>query len=398
VVAKGDEDTAFYRYNRLAALNEVGGDPRNFGFSLKAFHAASEDRARHWPHTMIGSSTHDTKRSEDARARLCILSELPSLWRLWLRRWSLLNRSHRVEAEGAAAPSPADEYLYYQLLLAIWPPEARPAEALSARALASLKERIQAGMLKSVREAKLRTSWINPDAGYEAALAAFIDGSLSNALFVKDLGEAVARVARLGALVSLSQALLKVASPGVPDYYQGTELLDLSLVDPDNRRAVDYAKRKRLLSRLHPGFSGEELLQNLADGRAKLHVIARGLALRRRMPELFFRPTYLPLYADGAREENVCAFALRQGPRALIAVAPRLFAGLLQEADLAPLGEAAWGESRLATPGMSGEYENLLTGERHFAGEEGLRLCAVLRSFPVALLVATPGRPKPRLP
>jgi (1->4)-alpha-D-glucan 1-alpha-D-glucosylmutase len=398
VVAKGDEDTAFYRYNRLAALNEVGGDPRNFGFSLKAFHAASEDRARHWPHTLIGSSTHDTKRSEDARARLCVLSELPSLWRLWLRRWSLLNRSHRTELEGVAAPSRSDEYLYYQLLLAIWPLDARPAETSSARALAALKERIQAGMLKSVREAKLRTSWINPDAGYEAALAAFIDGSLSNALFLKDLGEALARIARLGALVSLSQALLKVASPGVPDYYQGTELLDFSLVDPDNRRPVDYGTRNRFLMEIHLRFPGKDLPKDLADGKAKLLVIAKGLELRRRMPELFFHPVYMPLYADSGREENVCAFALRQGPRTLVAIAPRLFAGLMDGEDYAPLGERAWGEACLGLPGMTGEFENLLTGKRHSAGEQGLRLAEVLGSFPVALLLATPGQPKPRRP
>ncbi|HEX5476629.1 MAG TPA: malto-oligosyltrehalose synthase, partial [Burkholderiales bacterium] len=344
------------------------------------------------PHTLIGSSTHDTKRSEDARARLGVLSELPSLWRLWLRRWSVLNRSHRAEGEGAAAPSSSDEYLYYQLLLAIWPLGTPPAEAPGARALASLKARIQACMLKSVREAKLRTSWINPDAGYEAALAAFIDGSLSNALFLKDLGEALARIGRLGALVSLSQALLKVASPGVPDYYQGTELLDFSLVDPDNRRPVDYAKRKQLLSQLHSGLSREELLKNPADGKAKLLVIAKGLELRRRMPELFFRPAYMPLYADSGREENVCAFALRQGPRTLVAIAPRLFAGLMEGGDYAPLGERAWGEARLALPGPAGEFENLLTGERHPAREEGLRLSAVLASFPVALLLATPGQ------
>src|SRR5690606_24259599 len=182
----------------LVAMNEVGNDPRNFGFSLKAFHAASEDRARHWPHTMLGTSTHDTKRSEDVRARLGVLSEMASSWRLMLRRWSLMNRSARSEVNGAPAPSPADEYLYYQSLLGIW-----PDRALDAQDIESLRVRLQAYMLKAVREAKRRTSWINPDTEYEEALQRFIAASLENPIFVKDVGDAVARIGRLGLLVGL---------------------------------------------------------------------------------------------------------------------------------------------------------------------------------------------------
>ena len=381
VVAKGDEDTAFYRYHRLIALNEVGNDPRAFGFSLKAFHAASEDRAKNWAHTMIASSTHDTKRSEDARARLGVLSEIASGWRLMLRRWSLMNRSARREVEGAAAPSPGDEYLYYQALLAIWPHTVPDHSTLE-----NLRDRLQAYMLKAVREAKLRTSWINPDQEYETVLQGFILQSFENSLFIKDVSEAAARISRLGLLVGLSQALIKVASPGVPDYYQGTELWDFSLVDPDNRRPVDYALRGKLLASLNnKSFSPKGLLEDLADGRAKLHVISKGLAIRKELAELFYAPAYAPLYADSGREENVCAFALRNGKRALVAVAPRLFAGLMQEGELAPIGPRVWGDSRLLLPeSFSGNFLNVLTSEKHQGNS--LRMADLLATFPVALL------------
>jgi (1->4)-alpha-D-glucan 1-alpha-D-glucosylmutase len=371
VVAKGVEDTAFYRYNRLIALNEVGGEPERFGLSLKAFHAAQEDRARRWPHTMLGSSTHDTKRSEDVRARLGVLSELAPAWRMALRRWSLVNRSHHTELEGEAAPTRGDEYHFYQALVGIWP--GRSPEELAAR--------LKAYMLKAAREAKLRTSWINPDAAYEAALERFVDGALQSGLFRQELEATVGRLAHLGMLVGLSQALLKVASPGVPDYYQGTELWDFSLVDPDNRRPVDYELRRRMLE--EKPWSPEELMANLADGRAKLHVIRKGLELRKRFPGLFHGARYQPLHADGEREDNLCAFALSAGADAIIAAAPRLFARLMAPDDVAPVGERVWGGSRIRIP--EGAWLDVLTGERHAGGE--LRLAALLATFPVALLV-----------
>ncbi|HEX7053501.1 MAG TPA: malto-oligosyltrehalose synthase [Burkholderiales bacterium] len=373
VVAKGVEDTAFYRYNRLIALNEVGGNPSRFGLSLRAFHAASEDRARRWPGTMLGSSTHDTKRSEDVRARLGVLSEQPSLWRLWLRRWSLINRSLR--AEGSDAPSRADEYHYYQALIGIWP--ASPPDEPQVDAL---RERLKAYMLKAVREAKQRTSWINPDAEYEAALERFVGESLRHSLFLRELNESVPRLARIGMLVSLAQALVKVASPGVPDYYQGTELWDFSLVDPDNRRPVDYDLRRQLLDR---EASPEELVENLSDGRAKLHVIRKGLEIRKAHPGLFYGGAYAPLYADGGREQNVLAFALRSGGRTLVAVAPRLFARLMQPNDLAPVGPRVWGEARLPLPPIA--LEDTLTGRRFRGGPTPL--AELLAEFPVALLL-----------
>jgi len=375
VVAKGVEDTAFYRYNRLISLNEVGNDPRDFGLSLKAFHAASEDRARHWPYTMLGTSTHDTKRSEDARARIGVLSELPSAWRLQLRRWHVANRSRRTELDGESLPALGDEYHFYQALLGIWPHQP-PAE------LDSLKERLKGYMLKAVREAKLRTSWINPDAEYEAALERFVMQSLDNPVFVKEVNDAVALLARLGMLVALSQALIKVASPGVPDYYQGTELWDFSLVDPDNRRPVDYALREKLLqeNETDPAV----LLRNLPDGKAKLHVIRRGLEVRRAHPRLFHGGKYTALHADGNREENIVAFSLARGSTTLVAVAPRLFAGLMEGGDLAPLGARAWGAARLPLP--DGVYRNALTGAAVGGGAQPV--ATLLSRLPVALLVA----------
>ncbi|HEX6530790.1 MAG TPA: malto-oligosyltrehalose synthase, partial [Burkholderiales bacterium] len=339
VVAKGVEDTAFYRYNRLIALNEVGGHPSRFGFTLKEFHAAAQERARRWPYTMLGSSTHDTKRSEDVRARLAVLSELASGWRMTLRRWSRMN-----EAE----ISKGDEYHYYQALVGIWP----------GKVTEDLAERLKAYMLKAAREAKLRTSWINPDTDYEKALERFVEQSLQNESFIRDLETTVATVAKVGEVVSLSQALVKVASPGVPDYYQGTEILDFSLVDPDNRRPVDYELRKKMLDK----------------PTGKLHVIRKGLEVRRKYPHLFHGAKYTPLYADGGREENIIAFSLSDGKDCVVAVAPRLFAHL---------GDKPWGESVLTLP--AGEFANVMTGERHSGGR--VRVAELLSRLPVALLV-----------
>jgi len=275
-----------------------------------------------------------------------------------------MNRSRRAETSGE------DEYHFYQALIGIWPGESSPR----------LIERLKAYMLKAAREAKERTSWINPDTEYEAALERFVARSLENRIFLKDLGHTVARVAHLGMLVGLSQALVKVASPGVPDYYQGTELWDFSLVDPDNRRPVDYELRRKLLN--DPGAPAD-LLKSLSDGRAKLHVIRKGLEVRRKFPALFHGAKYTPLYADAGREDNVVAFALGEGAPSAIAVAPRLFARLMDGDDLAPLGAKAWGDARLP---MEGDYLNVLTGENH-AARGHARVADVLAAFPVALLV-----------
>jgi (1->4)-alpha-D-glucan 1-alpha-D-glucosylmutase len=240
--------------------------------------------------------------------------------------------------------------------------------------LDAFRGRIHAYMQKAVREAKVHTSWINPDSEYEAALKRFVAQSLENKLFVKDVAETVGRVAQLGLLVSLSQTLVKAASPGVPDYYQGTELWDFSLVDPDNRRPVDYELRKKLLN----GNS-----RSVEDGGAKLHVIRKGLELRKKYPGLFHGGEYTPLYADGGREENIVAFSLSDGVRSVIAVAPRLFTRLMEADDIAALGKKAWGDARIA---VEGKFLNVLTSERHEG--RALRIADLLAGFPVALLVS----------
>jgi (1->4)-alpha-D-glucan 1-alpha-D-glucosylmutase len=316
------------------------------------------------------------------RARLGVLSEMSSAWLLLLRRWHLANRSRRTEVSGESLPSRADEYHFYQALIGIW-----PHTAPSENELIALKDRLKAYMLKAAREAKLRTSWINPDAEYEAALERFVVQSLESPPFVKDVNDAVARIARLGMLVSLSQALLKVASPGVPDYYQGTELFDFSLVDPDNRRPVDYALRRSHLD--ENASDPADLLKSLADGRAKLHIIRKGLEVRRAHPGLFHGGRYVPLHADSGREDNVVAFALRRNGHAVIAVAPRLFARLLHAEAAAPLGVSAWGEAALSLPeDLRGEFSDAITGDRHRL-EARLQVAALLARFPVALLVKT---------
>ncbi|HYI87349.1 MAG TPA: malto-oligosyltrehalose synthase, partial [Burkholderiales bacterium] len=258
----------------------------------------------------------------------------------------------------------------YQALVGVWP----------GMVSEGLVERLKAYMLKAAREAKQHTSWINADTEYEAALERFVAKSLENKVFVDDLAEMVARIARPGLLVSLAQTLVKVASPGVPDYYQGTELWDFSLVDPDNRRPVDYSLRKRLVA---DEASALELVRNLADGRAKMHIIRKGLELRKKHPGLFHGAKYTPLYADHGREENIVAFSLSDGAHTVIAVAPRLFTNLMRADDIAPLGAKAWGAATLA---LEGSYVNVLTGERHTGRR--LRVAEVLATFPVALLVS----------
>ncbi|HVO87344.1 MAG TPA: malto-oligosyltrehalose synthase [Casimicrobiaceae bacterium] len=395
VMAKGMEDTSFYAYVRLAALNEVGGDPRRFGFSLEAFHTASQDRARHWPHTMLATSTHDNKRSEDVRTRIDVLSEMPATWRATVRRWRDINRRLRDSADRMHAPSRNDEYLLYQTLLGSW-----PIESMDAESLAVYRERIQQYMLKAAREAKTSTSWINPNEPYEAALRDFVDGllgSLSPNPFLADLVPLAQRIARYGALNSLSQTLIKLTSPGVPDTYQGTELWELSLVDPDNRRPVDYRRRVGILEQLARDFVADDtskavrsLLDRWTDGRVKLWLMWRVLALRKQHAQWFERAGYQPLAVQGARAGHLCAFARPYEGAMLVTLAPRLFVGLGEEGW--PLGESVWRDTRVILPARSpSRWRDALTGVRHVAQEStdatSLRVGAILDAFPGALLM-----------
>src|SRR6185312_16019701 len=256
-MAKGLEDTAFYRFNRLVSLNEVGGEPGKFGVSPEEFHHANATMAQHWPHTLLASATHDTKRGEDVRARLNVLSEMPDEWRETVTRWAQMNRSKKIVRENIPAPSANDEYLFYQSAVGACPGDLNDQDGLGA-----FRARVVAFMLKAVKEAKVNTSWTETNADYEKALRQFIERALdsgSENLFLGDFQRFAQRVAFFGRLNSLSQTLLKITSPGVPDFYQGAELWDLNLVDPDNRRPVDYEARRKSLSRLKGDF------ENVAD-------------------------------------------------------------------------------------------------------------------------------------
>jgi len=394
VTAKGVEDTAFYIFNRLLSLNEVGGDPNLFGFTVSAFHGASADRATRWPHTMLATSTHDNKRAEDVRTRIDVLSETPAAWRLLLRRWSRMNRARKRTVDRAAAPSRNDEYLLYQTLLGTF-----PLEPLDDASLAAYRERMEGYMVKAIREAKVRSSWISVSEPYEAAAVSFVQqllGRREGNLFVDDLTAQVRSIAWYGMLNSISMTLIKLASPGVPDIYQGTEIWDFSLVDPDNRRPVDYAHRKAMLERM-AALSGSQGMANAArqmasapdDGRAKLWVIWRALGVRRAQPLLFERGDYAPIAASGARADHVVAFARRHETNGVVAIAGRLWASLGAEARVAPLGEPVWGDTSIDADllGAGAEPVNLLTGERVAVRDGRIRIADAFANFPGALLL-----------
>ncbi|MGH7031833.1 MAG: malto-oligosyltrehalose synthase, partial [Stellaceae bacterium] len=294
VMAKAAEDTAFYRYVRLLALNEVGGDPRRFGMSVAAFHHLAQQRARRWPRAMVTTSTHDTKRGEDARARLALLSEMPREWGRRVFQWLRLNRSRRSQIDGESVPDRNVEYLFYQTLLGAWPPALAPTDVAGMDHLA---ERIEAYMIKAVRERKLESSWSNPNAQYEAALQRFVRGVLDASRpnpFLAEFHGFVAGLARAGAITSLSQLVLKLTVPGVPDIYQGGELWDFSLVDPDNRRPVDWDARRTLLETIS-AMRPADLARDWQDGREKLFATRCLLALRGARPALFAEGDYQPL-------------------------------------------------------------------------------------------------------
>jgi (1->4)-alpha-D-glucan 1-alpha-D-glucosylmutase len=324
IMAKGLEDTVFYIYNRLAGLNEVGGEPQQFGLSIDAFHERNLDRQRNWSATLLATSTHDTKRSEDVRARMVAISEMSELWRRSLQRWRLANRRWKRTINDAEAPDGNEEYLLYQTLLGTWPvqPSGLPEEA----ATAEYTERIQTYMAKALHEAKVNTSWIQPNEEWDAAMRDFVGRILDSSprnKFVPAFLPVVQEIARLGAINSLSQTLLKLTSPGVPDIYQGNEIWDYSLVDPDNRRPVDYRPRREMLEALSASTS-DELMGNWPDGRIKMFLTQRLLQFRREHVDLFQRGDYFPLVATGTFAECCVSFARRLGDQWIVVIAPRL--------------------------------------------------------------------------
>jgi (1->4)-alpha-D-glucan 1-alpha-D-glucosylmutase len=393
VTAKGLEDTAFYRFYPLASLNEVGGEPALIGVSLERFHERNRDRQESWPHSLSATSTHDTKRGEDTRARINVLSEMPEEWNRAVYRWRELNRARKARVEGAEAPDANEEYLLYQTLVGTW-----PLAPLDSEGRAEYTARLREYMQKALKEAKLHTSWINPNESYERAVREFVSSILDperSAAFIEDLSEFVRTPTRAGLLNSLSQTLLKTTAPGVPDFYQGTELWSFTLVDPDNRVQVDYEHRRALLASLRDAGPGDAtefvnaLLERPEDGRVKMYVTARALNFRRERSELFSRGEYLPLAARGRRANNVLAFARAHGREACVTVAARFFThlGVRAEGALA-LDAEAWGDTALPLVELgAGCWRDAFTGREFDAGDGGaLRLSEVLSPLPVALL------------
>jgi (1->4)-alpha-D-glucan 1-alpha-D-glucosylmutase len=392
VMAKSLEDTVFYTYNRLISLNEVGGNPDRFGVSPATFHGQNIETVRNWPCTLVATSTHDAKRSEDVRARINVLSEIPHLWRERLMRWGRMNNKFKKRRDGYRAPSRNDEYLLYQTLLGSWPlPGTLDAGA------GDYTKRIKQYMLKASREAKENTTWINPNPEYEEALDGFIEGIMSSPRFMEDFLPFQRWVSFFGMMNSLAQTLLKITSPGVPDFYQGTEFWSLTLVDPDNRRQVHYAIARDTLHALMEREQeagaltvAGELLEAMESGRIKLYVTYKALHHRRANPDIYRDGEYSPLYAEGSQGERIIAFERKREGSSVITVVPRFLAGMLREGKQ-PLGEV-WQDTRLVLgPEHEGAtYRDVFTGlERRPVSREGsiiLPLDAVFSAFPVALL------------
>lgn len=403
VTAKGIEDTAFYIYNRLVSLNEVGGDPDQFGVSLATFHTKALERQAHWPHSLSATTTHDTKRSEDVRARINVLSELPQEWRTQVTRWSRMNKKFKTRLEGGLAPDTNEEYLLYQTLIGAW-----PFEAMDKTHYRFFCDRIQVYMGKAMKEAKIHTSWVNPDHAYDDAMAHFLDRLLDRTMpnpFLEHFLPFQKRIAQYGMATSLSQVLIKIMAPGIPDFYQGTELWDFNLVDPDNRRPVDYVLRSRYLAELQEALdqSGtnreglmKDLLKTSEDGRIKLFVTMVGLQYRRTHRGLVQGGEYLPLDIQGRKREHLCAFARVNHDHAAVVVAPRLLAGLMPGHAGFSIGADTWEDTTVTVPPWKprGRYRNLFTEERFTSMPEGERhvlpLSQVCGTFPIALLERLP--------
>ncbi|MDN5865405.1 MAG: malto-oligosyltrehalose synthase, partial [Gammaproteobacteria bacterium] len=391
-MAKGLEDTAFYRDFSLLALNEVGGDPRVVSRTTAQLHRRLELRARSRPLALCASATHDTKRGEDARLRLAMLSHHADEWRDLLPRLSAATRNF-----ASGIPHPADEYLAWQTLAAILP----PGGISDCETRESLAGRLREYLLKALREGKQRTSWLAPNEDYEATICDYAEALLDpdrGEAFEREMAPFAARLARDGALASLAALALKCTAPGVPDFYQGTEFWDLTLVDPDNRRPVDYQRRARALGELEPWIAGrvagrarlvEELLGAWPDGRIKLYILASLLQLRRRRPKLFVQGGYELVRVEGACADDVLAFRRRHGDEQLVVLVARV-SPVLMNAERCALDAAAWGDTRCAIGDEKPRrWLELLSG-RLVAGAE-FRLPELLSPLPAAVLIPAGG-------
>ena len=388
VMAKGLEDTAFYRFNRFVALNEVGGHPDEFGIGVGAFHYANRHRAEHWPHAMLGTSTHDTKRGEDTRARLAVLSEMPQEWARQVQAWSRLLRARRGDVEGTAPPDRNDEYLFYHLLVGTWPVDLLSGVTDGAL-LVGYVERLKATMVKSMREAKVHTTWAAPNRASEDAMLSFVEDALDlsrSTAFFDSFLPFVRDVARFGARNSLVQTALKLTSPGVPDIYQGSELWDLSMVDPDNRRPVDYGLRQRALDDVLAALASDRpaairrFMQNWQDGRLKLAAIATLLDYRRTHEALFADGSYEAVTAEGPEADQICAF-LRQRDDALMLTAAVRFPARLEASGLSPESLLPLAEELQVV-----RWRDIFSGREH-AADGVLKAMGLFAVAPVAVLV-----------
>jgi (1->4)-alpha-D-glucan 1-alpha-D-glucosylmutase len=388
LTAKGAEDTAFYVYNRLLSRNEVGCDPSALGYPSEAFHRFQAERCEQWPHTLNASSTHDTKRGEDVRARLHVISENPGEWKERLDRWHRMNRGHKAWIRHRESPSRNDEYFVYQTMLG-----AAPFAGLQADRFPS---RLEDYLVKACREGKRESSWLAPNEGYEAALTGFAGKIMdpeASPEFLEDFTEYRKKISFLGIFNSLAQTLLKMTAPGIPDFYQGAELWDLSLVDPDNRRPVDYGKREEALAEIEERASRDraglvrDLARNPEDGRIKLFVIREALKVRNEIPEAFLEGGYEPVQGSGVRAGNVVAFARLHKGRALVAVVTR-HASRLELAGNLQVPPETWAGTKLALPGNGTQgWVERFTGER-VRGTKSVPVSELLHALPVALLVS----------
>lgn len=383
LMAKGFEDTTLYVYNRFISLNEVGGNPGKFGISLKEFHEFNRIRADRWNTAMSTSGTHDTKRGEDVRARLNVLSEIPAEWEERVKNWSKINSSFRHRGEGY--PSRNDEYFLYQAMLGSYTDN--DPEFLT---------RLKNYLVKSSREAKVHTSWLQPNSRYEEAYTKFAEDILSpqNKLFIDDFIRFQRKIAEYGIFNSLSQTLIKLTAPGIPDIYRGAELWDLSFVDPDNRRPVDFEIRNRLMEDIKVEKADgrsmlTEMLTNKENGKIKLFLIREALCLRKRLAKLFIEGEYLPIGVNGSRKEHIIAFARRSEEKWVITVVPRFLTSLIGEGQI-PVGENVWGDTNIVLP-ENLQLENYFTNER-LAADSNMFIKDILKIFPVALLQSGTGR------
>lgn len=377
VMGKGLEDTAFYRYYPLASLNEVGADLYGFGRSVDAFHKKNIERLETWPYSVLETSTHDTKRSEDVRARINVLSEIPNEWKDALLRWSHRNQPYKINEEDEVIPDANEEYLLYQTLIGTWP--LSPAD--------NYVNRIQAYMEKAIREAKVNTSWINPNKLHEERVQQFIQKVLSpDSPFISDFKQFVPKIISAGMLNSLSQVLLKLTSPGVPEIYQGSEIWDFSLVDPDNRRPVDFEMRRSLLKGIKKN-SIQQMLQHPEDGQIKLFITRKTLEVRHQLVKLFSHGSYIPLAVEGDKQNHVIAFARLFEKKAVVVVSSRFFIPLME--DTIPVIPAnTWKNTRIILPPelAIGQFQNHFSDKEFSVDKHSIDLEKLFDPLPFALL------------